>query len=85
MLSLIPQEVIDTLQKENPDVFIDKIELETAKVYSCDRRIVNIPEVFLAPIFPLMYGVELHQVGFRDSNMYNWDYHNIIFPSIRYE
>ena len=85
MLSLIPQETIDTLQKEYPDTYIDKIELETEQVYSCDRRLVNIPEIFLRAIFPLMYGVELDKVRFKDNNPYNWDYHNLIFPTITYE
>ena len=80
MLSLISDEVIDKLQLENPDVYIDKKELETEAVYSCDRKLVNIPEIFLAPIFKLMYGTELSNVGFRDSNVLNWDYHNLVFP-----
>ena len=83
MLSLISDEVIDKLQLENPDVYIDKKELETEAVYSCDRKLVNIPEIFLSPIFKLMYGTELSNVGFRDSNVLNWDYHNLVFPWYR--
>ena len=79
MLSLIPQSVIDTLQNENPTVCIDKSELETEAVYSCERKLVNIPAVFLKAIFPLMYGVELDQVTFKDGNEHNWDYHNLCF------
>jgi hypothetical protein len=79
MLSLIPQSTIDQLQLEHPDIYIDKEELEFSKVHTCPRVKVNIPEVFLAAIFPLMYGVDLNKVKFRDGDKYNWDVDNFYY------
>lgn len=79
MLSLVSDADILKLQELHPNTYIDPYELECNLVYNSPQRNLNIPAVFIEHIFPIMYGVKLSDVTFKDNDSSNWNYDNIIF------
>ena len=80
MLSLVSDADILKLQEQHPNTYIDPYELECNLVYNSPQQNLNIPAVFVEHLFPIMYGVKLSDVTFKDNNSNNWNYDNIIFP-----
>jgi len=80
MLSLVCDADILKLQKQHPNTYIDKEDLECDMVYNSSLQNLNIPSVFIEHIFPILYGVKLTEVSFKDGNKNNWKYDNIVFP-----
>lgn len=79
MLSLISPSDIIKIQQDNPNTFIDQKELECELVYNSTKSKLNIPDVFVEHIFPIIYGVKLSDVSFKDNDNTNWEYSNIVF------
>ena len=80
MLSLVCDADILKLQQQHPNTYIDKEDLECDMVYNSSLQNLNIPSVFIEHIFPILYGVKLTDVSFKDGNKNNWEYDNIVFP-----
>jgi hypothetical protein len=80
MLSLIQDGDILKLQQQHPNTYIDKEDLECDMVYNSPQDEIKLPSVFIEHIFPILYGVKLTDVSFKDGNKNNWKYDNIVFP-----
>ena len=80
MLILIQDGDILKLQQQHPNTYIDRDDLECDMVYNSSLQNLNIPSVFIEHIFPILYGVKLTEVSFKDGNKNNWEYGNIVFP-----
>ena len=81
MLSLISPECIVKLQQEHPNTYIDAKDLECDLVYNSEQHNLTLPAVFVEHIFPIIYGVKLSEVSFKDGDATNWKYENIVFPT----
>jgi len=81
MLSLISPSDIIKIQQEHPNTYIDPKDLECDMVYNSPQHELKLPAVFVEHIFPIIYGVKLSEVSFKDGDNTNWKYENIVFPT----
>ena len=76
MLSLISDKQIEDLEKEH-NACIFKKDLEYEMVHNSLNSDITLPEIFLAPMFELLYGKTLSDTKFVDGNNKNWSISNI--------
>tara|TARA_R110000822_G_scaffold290073_1_gene412094 strand:+ start:157 stop:495 length:339 start_codon:yes stop_codon:yes gene_type:complete len=76
MLSLISDKEIEILEQEH-DACIFKKDLEYEMVHNSPDATITLPEVFLIPLFEVLYNKVYKETKFIDGNDRNWSINNL--------
>jgi hypothetical protein len=77
MLQLLSDKDILEMEKKTNGCCLFREDLEHDLVYNSKEATITLPQVFLGPLFEVVYNRVLSETKFKDGNENNWMISNI--------